>query len=62
MKLALSYFYQIRNFKHYMIPVSTAVWDPQWFHIDKTTKIFKDNRSYLFCQLIDGDSKGARYE
>lgn len=47
MKLALSYFYQIRNFKRYMIPVSTAVWDPQWFHIDKTTKIFKDkNKVY----------------
>lgn len=45
MKLALSYFYQIRNFKHYMIPVSTAVWDPTWFHLDKTTKIFKDKNN-----------------
>lgn len=32
MKLAISYFYQIRNFKPYMIPVSTAVSDPSWFH------------------------------
>lgn len=43
MKLALSYFYQIRNFKNYMIPVSTAVWDPKWFHDFKDKEhIFKD--------------------
>ena len=32
MKLATSYFYQIRNFKPYMIPFSTAMYDPDWFH------------------------------
>ena len=32
MKLAISYFYQIRFFKPYMIPVSTAHWDPAWYH------------------------------
>lgn len=32
MKLAISYFYQIRFFKPYMIPVSTAHWDPDWYH------------------------------
>lgn len=32
MKFALSYFYQIRNFKPNMIPVSTAKWDPKWYH------------------------------
>jgi len=30
-KIATSYFYQIRNFKSYMIPVSTALSDPQWY-------------------------------
>ena len=27
-----SYFYQIRFFTPNMIPLSTAVWDPRWFH------------------------------
>lgn len=31
MKFATSYFYQIRNFKPWMIPISTAKWDPKWF-------------------------------
>ena len=31
MKIATSYFYQIRNFKPYMIPVSTALSDPEWY-------------------------------
>ena len=46
MKIYTSYFYQIRNFKPYMIPVSTAKWDPKWFH-DFTGSydyIFKDKR------------------
>lgn len=32
MKIRTSYFYQIRNFKPYMIPVSTACFDPKWYH------------------------------
>lgn len=32
MYLYTSYFYQIRFFKPYMIPFSTAVWDPKWYH------------------------------
>ena len=38
MKYKISYFYQIRFFKPYQIPFSTAMWNPQWFlpeHIDK---------------------------
>lgn len=31
-KVAISYFYQIRFFKPYMLPMSTAVWDPKWYH------------------------------
>lgn len=37
MKVAVSYFAQIRNFKPNMIPISTAIHDPKWFH---------DNRSF----------------
>ena len=32
MKIYTSYFYQIRFFKPHMIPLSTAIWDPKWFH------------------------------
>lgn len=35
MKVATSYFYKIRFFTPNMIPISTAVWDPQWFHKNK---------------------------
>ena len=31
-QIAISYFYHIRFFKPYMLPVSTAVWDPKWYH------------------------------
>lgn len=48
MKLATSYFYQIRNFKENMIPVSTACWDPKWYH-DKQGEnhIFIDKRGII---------------
>ncbi len=36
MKIFTSYFYQLRFFKPYMIPLSTAVGDPFWYH--KNTK------------------------
>lgn len=32
MILKTSYFYQIRNFKPYQIPLSTAISDPAWYH------------------------------
>lgn len=32
MKIYISYFYQIRFFKPWMIPVSTACGDPDWYH------------------------------
>ena len=32
MKFYISYFYQIRNFSPNMIPISTTVSDPDWFH------------------------------
>jgi len=48
MKLAVSYFSQIRFFKPYMIPISTAVWDPKWYHANKDQKyIFKDKNGVI---------------
>lgn len=35
MKLYTSYFYNIRFFNNTMIPLSTAVYDPKWFHDNK---------------------------
>lgn len=35
MKIMTSYFYQIRNMKPNYIPLSTAVFDPKWFHQKK---------------------------
>ncbi len=32
MKIMTSYFYQIRFMKPNYIPLSTALWDPKWFH------------------------------
>ena len=32
MKFYTSYFYTIRFFMPNMIPVSTAIWDPKWYH------------------------------
>ena len=32
MRILVSYFYHVRHFKPYMIPFSTAVWDPTWYH------------------------------
>ena len=49
MKIRTSYFYQIRNFKKNMIPISTAIWDPKWYH-DFTgdyNYIFKDKRGIV---------------
>ena len=59
MKLAISYFYQIRFFKPYMIPVSTAVSDPQWYHnFQDKNYIFLDKRGIangFRCELLHGD-------
>ena len=35
MKFALGYFYQVRFFTPNMIPVSTALGDPKWYHQNK---------------------------
>ncbi len=54
MFIATSYFYQIRFFKPYMIPLSTAVWDPKWYHE------FKD-QSHAFLDR-NGVLNGLRFE
>lgn len=36
MKILTSYFYQIRFFTPRYIPLSTAMWDPKWYHQDNS--------------------------
>lgn len=40
MEIYTSYFYQIRFFKPYMIPLSTAMYDPKWYHEGKDQSHF----------------------
>ena len=53
MKLATSYFYQIRNFTPNMIPVSTAISDPAWYRPPQDKEYFFDK---------NGVVNGLRYE
>ena len=48
MKIFITYFYNIRFVKPHMIPLSTAVWDPKWFHnFQGHDIIFKDKNNVL---------------
>lgn len=42
MKYFITNFYNIRFFKPNMIPISTAIWDPKWYH---------NNQNQSFCFL-----------
>ncbi len=44
----ISYFYQVRFFDKSILPVSTAIWDPKWFHANGTQAVeFRDKRQVL---------------
>ena len=48
LKIFISYFYNLRFFKPYQIPLSTAVWDPKWYHNWKGNReVFLDNNGVL---------------
>jgi hypothetical protein len=56
MKFFTSYFYKIRFFKPYQIPISTAISDPKWYHDfkDQSHK-FLDKRNVingLRCEFL----------
>ena len=53
MKIATSYFYQIRNFTSNMIPVSTCISDPAWYKPPEGQEYYIDKRG-IVC--------GLRYE
>ena len=52
-QIATSYFYQIRNFKTNMIPVSTCLSDPAWYRPPEGKEYYIDKRG-IIC--------GLRYE
>jgi len=59
--VAISYFYQIRFFKPYMVPISTAVWDPKWYHSFKDQNhVFIDRNGVInglrIKPLMPGDT------
>jgi len=48
MKILISYFYNVRFFKPYQIPMSTAVWDPKWYHNGLgNNEVFVDSNGVL---------------
>lgn len=54
MKVVTSYFYKIRFFTPNIIPLSTAVYDPKWFHQNK-------GKDYIFLDK-NGVINGLRCE
>lgn len=62
MKLFTSYFYQVRFFKPWQIPLSTAMWDPHWFHdntFDQSHKFIDKNGVLNGCrckELVPNDN------
>lgn len=49
-KIATSYFYQIRNFTPNIIPVSTALSDPAWYRPPEGKEYYIDKRG-IICEL-----------
>lgn len=48
MKILTSYFYTVRYMPRYFLPISTAKWDPRWFHdFRDPTHYFIDGRGVL---------------
>lgn len=48
MNTFISYFYNIRFFPLNLIPISTAMYDPKWYHDFKSNNtIFKDKRGII---------------
>lgn len=48
MKIRTSYFYQVRHFRDYMLPLSTAMYDPKWFHDNKGNSYqFRDKNGII---------------
>ena len=63
-KIYTSYFYQIRNFKQNMIPISTAMYDPFWYQPPEGQEYYIDKRGIingLRYEPLIVQSKGTHY-
>ena len=48
MTFLISYFYQVRNLSKNMVPISTALYDPKWFHDNKgPNNLYIDKRGIV---------------
>lgn len=62
MKIYTSYFYQIRNFPPTLIPLSTAKYDPKWYHEGKSQDhTFIDARGVVNGLRIHAFAPAASY-
>ena len=53
-KIYISYFYNIRFFPTNLVPVSTAVWDPKWYHDNHSQDYtYIDKRGVLVGSRIE---------
>lgn len=54
MKIKISYFYNVRFFKPNQIPVSTALFDPKWYHEFKSQNhTFRDKNNVINGVRLD---------
>lgn len=48
MRIYTSYFYQVRFFPQNLIPLSTAIYDPKWFHANQSQAYqYEDGRGVI---------------
>ena len=59
----ITYFYNVRFLAPTIIPLSTAVWDPKWFHnFQDSYEVFYDKRGVLNGLRIDVLSPSKIYD
>jgi len=59
MKVKISYFYNIRFFKPYQIPVSTACYDPRWYYSKGVVKDKNGVYNGIRMELLHADAESA---
>jgi len=63
LRIFTSYFYQVRFMEPWDIPLSTAVWDPKWFHdFYGQEHIFLDKRKVLNGLRFEAFAPGSSCE
>lgn len=48
MNMYITYFYHVRNLLSHQVPLSTATWDPKWYHANQgDSHVFIDKRGIV---------------